>query len=87
MSTFDDQTPEISYPTQWSYRIVGTCADTIRTLALEIVGDLEHTFEASRASSSGKYVSYRLALVVEDETHRLSVYERLGADDTIRYVL
>ena len=81
------QSPEIEYPCRWSYRIVGTCADTIRALVLDVAGDAEHELRPSRASSSGKYVSFHLEVLVRDELHRHDVFHALAAHETIRYVL
>ncbi len=79
--------PDIEYPTRWGYRIVGTSAVALRALVQEILGEHPHTLTASRTSRSGRYVSYHLTLVVRDEAHRLEVYTRLRAAETILRVL
>ena len=84
---FENQRPEIEYPCHWSYRIVGTCADTIRALVVTVAGDAEHALEPSNRSSTGKYVSFKLTLFVRDEAHRHEVFHTLSADDSVRHVL
>lgn len=84
---FEGQSPEIEYPCRWSYRIVGTCADSIRARVVEVAGEIEFELEPSKASSSGKYVSFQLTLLVRDETHRHEVFHALAADESVRFVL
>ncbi len=84
---FEGQSPEIDYPCRWSYRIIGTCADSIRSLVVTVAGDDAHDLEPSRASSSGKYVSFKLTLLVRDEAHRHEIFHALAVHETVRHVL
>jgi putative lipoic acid-binding regulatory protein len=84
---FENQRPEIEYPCHWSYRIVGTCTDSIRALVVIVAGESEHALEPSNVSSTGKYVSFKLTLLVRDEAHRHEVFQMLAADDSVRQVL
>lgn len=84
---FENQRPEIEYPCHWSYRIVGTSADSIRALVITVASESEHKLEPSNVSSGGKYVSFKLTLLVRDEAHRHEVFRTLAADDSVRHVL
>ena len=84
---FEGQSPEIAYPCRWTYRIVGTSAEDIRALVTRLAGNALHELAPSRASASGKYVSFRFTLIVRDEAHRYEIFHALSADETIRYVL
>ncbi|MDJ0523622.1 MAG: DUF493 domain-containing protein [Planctomycetota bacterium] len=84
---FEGQSPEIEYPCDWSYRIVGTSEERIRALVARLAGDSRHELKPSRASSSGRYVSFHLTLLVRDEEHRVSTFHALAADESVRYVL
>jgi len=84
---FEGRRPEIVYPCRWSYRIVGTSAAAIRALVAEVAGNAAHALEPSRASASGRYVSFHLTLHVRDEDHRLEVFHALAAHASVRYVL
>ena len=81
------QKPEIEYPTEWGYRIVCTSADDVKEHLQEILEDVEHELETGNESSSGKYVTLQLKLVVRDEEHRLAIYEHLGGHDAVRFVI
>ena len=79
--------PEISYPTEWSYKIVCSSEEEVRAHLLEILENVEHELSAGNASSSGKYVTLNLKLVVDHEAHRLRIYEQLTGHDAVRLVL
>ena len=79
--------PEITYPCRWGYRVIGTGREAIRAAIDEVVGDHDHTLEPSNTSASGKYVSYRLEVLVADEAHRVRIYEALGQFACIKIIL
>ena len=79
--------PLFEYPCPWSYRIIGTSETVIRDLVRELLGDADYEIVLSAWSRTGRYVSLKLTLVVEDEDQRLTLYRRLGAEETVRYVL
>ena len=87
MGTSSPDKPDISYPTRWSYRIVGTSEEAIRSLVLGLLINVEHELVVRRRSSGGRYISLDLSLIVQDEEGRLAIYERLSRHDTIRFVI
>ena len=78
---------EIEYPCRWGYRIIGTSREAIRAAIDEVVGDAEHSLDLSNTSASGKYVAFRLEVLVRDEGHRLGIYEALGDFGCVKIVL
>lgn len=87
MSISNQARPEISYPTRWSYRIVGTSEDAIRTHVQGFLGDVEHELVLRRRSSGKRYVSLNLSLVVRDEAQRLAIYDQIVSHEAIRFVV
>lgn len=81
------RTPEITYPCRWGYRVIGTSREAVRAAIDEVVGDHDHTVEPSHTSASGRYVSYRLEVLVVDEAHRVRIYEALREPACIKIVL
>ncbi len=82
-----DRRPQIDYPCDWSFRLIGESEHQIRALVVRILGDLEHTLERSRASSAGRYTSLKLSFVARDDSHRTSLHAALSAHQAIRFVL
>ena len=79
--------PEIDYPCEWEYKVIGADAEAIRAVIAAVVGEAEHTLDLSRASRTGKYVSLQLAVAVRDEEHRLGIYHALTAHHAVKIVL
>ena len=82
-----DREPLIEYPCRWSFRIIGTSEEVVRAAIGAVVGELAHEIAFSHVSSTSKYVSLQLHLVVEDDGQRLEFYRRLAATAGINAVL
>jgi hypothetical protein len=87
MTSFDGQRPDIEYPCQWGYRIIGEREDAIRDAVATIVGETEHMLERSNTSRTGRYCSLRLVLTVRDEAQRNAIFQALNEHDAVRLVL
>ena len=79
--------PEITYPTRWTYRIVGTDALSIRSRVAVIAGERDYDLEPSKESSKGNFVSLVLGIEVQDEADRDAIFAALSADPAIKMVL
>jgi putative lipoic acid-binding regulatory protein len=85
--TLGDQTPEIEYPCAWSYRLIGDSDSTMRSVIHRILGESEYELVLSRESRTGKYVSLKLTVILQNDVQRLMLYRRLSRDPAVRYVL
>jgi putative lipoic acid-binding regulatory protein len=85
--TADQPKPDISYPCEWEYRIIGRGREVTRAAVLEVIGDAHHTLTFSRHSRTGRYSSFSLRMVVVDEDQRVGIYEALARHAAIRIVL
>jgi len=82
-----DGRPEIAYPTSWTYRIICTREDAVRTAMTGIVGPIEHSLRHLGASSAGRYQRLELVLEVRDEAHRNEIFAALTRLAEVRFVL
>ena len=80
-------TPDIDYPTDWIYRVIGEDEAAMRDAIAGIAGTAEHRVEAGNVSGGGRYRSLRVTVAVTDETHRVGIFRALGRHDSIRVVL
>ena len=78
---------EITYPREWSYRIIGTHEKLILQLVEAVMGDHPHTVGETRASAAGNYVAIKLTVEVRDQAHRDEIFGRLKADEAVKIVL
>lgn len=86
MRSFDGQKPEITYPCPWSYRVIGADEERLRAAIGFVVGDLQHSLRLANESSTGRYRSLALEVVVRDEAHRYSIFDALGKHPDVRFV-
>ncbi|MBN1663637.1 MAG: DUF493 domain-containing protein [Deltaproteobacteria bacterium] len=77
----------IEYPCSWVYKIIGPDADAMRRAVAEICGDGSCSVTPSHKSKTGKYRCLDVRLVVESESHRLSLYRGLKSHAAVKIVL
>jgi hypothetical protein len=86
----DDNTgcrPEIQYPCQWQYRIIGEDrAAMYQAIHTWVPASACTIFEAN-VSSGGRYLSLSLEVTVNDDAERLRLYQLLAGHPAIRMVL
>jgi len=79
--------PKIDYPCPWLFKVIGGDRHALAAAIAEVLGERQHLLIYSRASSSGKYHSFNLEVVVESEDHRNELYRTLAACTVIKTVL
>ena len=82
-----DQKLELTYPTDWRYKIVGEEREKLEQAVRDVILEREHTLEHSNVSRTAKYVSMNLNLLVQNEDERQFIYEALKAHQHIKMVL
>jgi len=82
-----DGEPNIDYPVEWTYKVVGPDEDDVRAAIAEAVGSAEHSIRPSRRSRSGRFVSLELRVVVDGERQRLAIGQALHGHAAVKFVL
>lgn len=77
----------LDYPCPWDYHIIGEDEHKLRIAVAGIVGNVEYVLSLANRSKKGRYLSLHLTLEVEDEEHRLRIFEELRQHADVRYVL
>jgi len=86
--TFNEgKRPEIEYPCEWAYKIIGTNIEKILEAIENAVSDMKHEVTPSNISKKGKYFSLNLLVTVPNETVRDIVYKKLNSSDSIKIVI
>ena len=78
--------PEIDYPCDWDYRLIGRSEEVLRAAATGIA-PADHKLAPGKESKQGKYISLCLTVQVIDEQQRLTLFAALKAHADILYVL
>ena len=69
----DDKTqekPEVQYPTQWGFKLIGRDKDALYACIKEVMGEKEHLCSLGNASKNGKFHSYNASCLVENQEER-----------------
>ncbi|MFO7570693.1 MAG: DUF493 domain-containing protein [Smithellaceae bacterium] len=78
---------KIQYPASWVYKIIGPDPDVIRQMVADLIRDRQYLLTVSRESATAKYTCLNLEIIVESESHRLSLYESLKGQPCVKMVL
>jgi len=79
--------PNIEYPCEWHYKVIGTDVDEMIKTIEEAVEGMEFKISSSNVSSKGKYFSLNLKVFVTSETIRDIIFTKLEANEFVKMVL
>lgn len=79
--------PNIEYPCEWEYRIIGPDDDVLRKAASEILKAKQYILSFSNISKKGKYISLALKTTVITEKERNSIYISLRKHPAVKSVI
>jgi uncharacterized protein len=79
--------PDIEYPCNWGYKVIGSDVDQVLTAIEESVLGLSYSVKPSNVSKTGKYFSFNIEMEVPNEVVRDLVFENLQKNEHIRFVL
>ena len=82
-----NERPEIKYPCEWSFTIIGIDKQLLRDAAELVMEKREYILQYSKSSRTGKYHSWSVDLVVSDEGDRNEVYSRLKSHIDVKMVI
>ena len=79
--------PEIQYPTNWQYKVIGTNLDEMISAVEKAAGNLEYKITPSNISKNSKYFSVNFSVVVTSEAVRDMIYGKLTSNEHIKIVM
>lgn len=81
------QKADIKYPCDWEYKIILLKDVDVREIVEEIILEKEYRLSPSNKSKSGKYSSYNLTILVNNDSEREWIFGALKQNKNIKYVL
>ena len=87
MIDLNQHTLDLEYPCLWQYKVVIRHEQTIDNIIKEVIDEREHDIKPSKKSSSGKFKSYTLELLVHNENDRKELYQILMDHEHIKMVV
>jgi len=88
MNNLEDKRPEINYPNDWKYKIIGDNIDGM-LLAVDnlLLEKFKYDLSPSNISKKGNYFSLNLIVTVNSEDERNFIYTSLNKHENIKMVL
>ena len=78
---------KLDYPCNWEYKVVIRENQEIKKIITEVINERKHGIKPSKTSSKGKFKSYTLEMLVENEEDRKEIYKLLGDHEHIKMVV
>lgn len=82
----NSERPEIIYPCNWDYKIIGTDVEEMVKVIEEAVGDLTYEISPSNISKKGNYFSLNLSVYVPSEIVRDIIFQKVSASAFVKIV-
>ena len=78
--------PEIRYPCQWYYKIIGADRQRILDTVPTLFEHCDYHLSESNRSRTGKYTSFHFSLQVHSEEERNVIFSALKSLPTVKIV-
>jgi len=79
--------PEISYPTNWGFKLIGRDKDKLLACIKEAMGEKEHLCSLGNASRTGKFHAYNASCTVDSEEERNRIFKYFEDHDDVEMVI
>jgi putative lipoic acid-binding regulatory protein len=79
--------PEIKYPTNWGYKVIGEDKTKVHEAIKSIVCNKDHSICESKKSKTGKYTSYSVEILVFSDDERVYFFEEFRKHIEIKFVV
>lgn len=83
----DGRRPNIYYPCDWEYKVIGTNIDEMLDAVKDATSGLDYEIKPSNVSKNGKYFSINVQLKVLSEDERDAIYQNLDGHENIIMVI
>lgn len=83
--------PEINYPCNWKYKLIGTDENLLKKSVFNILAKRGYRGQAklnvTNKSRTGKYVTINLSLLVDSEEMRLTFFEDFKKIESLKVIM
>lgn len=83
----DKRKPDIDYPTEWQYKIIGSDVNEMLSAVAESIKGLDYEISPSNVSKNEKYFSLNVSLIVPSEVVRDIIFQNLAKHPAIKIVI
>lgn len=82
--------PEINYPTDWGFKIIGRDKDALEKCIkdiMQIEGNKKHLCSMGNQSKTGKFTTFNATCSVESEEERNRIFKYFKDHDDVEMVI
>jgi len=79
--------PEINYPTNWGFKLIGRDKDELEKCIKEVMGDKEHNCHIGNVSKGGKFHSYNASCIVDTKEERDRLFGDFEKHNAVKMVI
>jgi len=79
--------PEIEYPCDWGYKVIGTDKTKLQACIFDIVGERAYTTKGGNSSSKGKFHSLNMTCKVASQEDRDAIFKAFSDHDDVKMVI
>ena len=83
----DSRRPEIDYPCNWGYKVIGNDVDEMLEAIEDASSGLDYSVTPSNISKNGNYFSLNFRMEIPNEVVRNIVYDKLDKSKAVLMVL
>jgi uncharacterized protein len=87
ITNYNNQKPEITYPCEWTIKIIGSDEKAMHDAADSIIKDRSYVISCSNTSRTGKYISLKIKLILLSDEEKQAYYTKFSKHKNIKFVL
>ena len=87
MEISPEQTPDITYPCHWEYRLVGRKQNEMEEAVRRLLPSRDYTLKPGNRSAKGTFISLHLSVLVFNHNDRRFLYDQLKNEPVFMHVL
>jgi len=79
--------PDIEYPCEWGYKIIGTDKTALQACIFDIVGERAYKTKGGNTSSKGKFHSLNMTCKVASQQDRDTIFKAFSEHPDVKMVI
>ncbi len=79
--------PDIEYPCEWGYKIIGTSKELLEACVFEVMGERDYHTSKGKSSSKGKFYALTTACEVASEKDRNALFKAFQDHSDVKMVI
>ena len=79
--------PDIEYPCEWGYKLIGTNIVELEACIFDIVGERAYTTKKGNTSSKGKFHALNMKCKVESQKDRDKIFKAFSDHSDVKMVI